>query len=588
MFDEYWPGASTTSHWKGVISLLTEAASCRVATPVFVEPNERRVWGKGLSEYAKSVNMPDPWPGGWWRLGDIVAYELASWRGALATASMLREDLLAFRNDLCREEVARGRTQAPFYWVVPADQHDASARDDLVALLLEHGVEVAELTDSVEVAGHRFVEGDVVVSLAQPFRPFVKEVMETQRYPVRHYTPDGEMIRPYDITSWSLPLHLGVEAVEVDTRSEMLEALLRPVTTTQDSSASVGAWGFALDPRDNATYAAVFEALGSGATVLRAAAPLAVGDVELPAGAFLVHEPGAVVIEAAAAAATYALDTEPSVDRRTVARPRIALVESWFHHMDAGWTRLLFERHGIEYTLLRPGDLADTDLSTRFDVVVFPDEDPDILREGKRKDGDEYRVSDYRPEHRKGLGDDGVERLEDFLETGGRIVAWGESTGLFFEPLTYTADDDALELELPVRDDREGLEKRGFSVPGSLLAVELLADHPLTWGMPATTGVFSQGRPVLGTGPPTLVTDRRVVARFPDEDDILLSGFAERPELLAGRPALVWVRAGRGQLVLFGFQPQFRASTPATSKLLFNALLLPEVPADGAGVAGSS
>jgi len=39
----------------------------------------------------------------------------------------------------------------------------------------------------------------------------------------------------------------------------------------------------------------------------------------------------------------------------------------------------------------------------------------------------------------------------------------------------------------------------------------------------------------------------------------------------------VWVRAGQGQLVLFGFQPQFRGSTPATFKLVFNALLLPPV-----------
>jgi len=588
-FDEYWPGASTTDHWKGVISLLTEAASCRVATPVYVEPNERRVWGKGLSEYEKSVNMPDPWPGGWWRLGDIVDYELASWRGAIATAAMLREELLTFRNDLCREEVDRGRTEPPFYYVVPTDQHDVSTRDELVSLLLEHGVEVAELTGPTEIAGHRFAAGDVVVPLAQPFRPFVKEVMEAQRYPVRHYTPGGETIRPYDITSWSLPLHLGVTAIEVDVRSEELEGLLRPATAPATSTPTVGAWGFALDPRDNATYAAIFEALGSGATVLRTSAPMTLDGVELPAGAFLVHEPGDTVIEAVGTARAHALDTEPEVDRRPLAQSRIALVESWFHHMDGGWTRLLFERNGIEYTLLRPGDIPDTDLAARFDVVVFPAEDPDILREGKRKNGDEYRISDYRPEYREGLGDDGMERIEAFLEAGGRIVAWGESTGLFLEPFTFGEGDDALELELPVRDDSETLDDRGLRVPGSMLAVELLPDHPLTLGMPATTGVFSEGRPVLGTELPTLITDRRVIARFPDGDeDILLSGFAEKAELLAGRPALVWARAGRGQLVLFGFQPQFRASTPATSKLLFNALLLPEVRTSEAGVAGSS
>ena len=38
---------------------------------------------------------------------------------------------------------------------------------------------------------------------------------------------------------------------------------------------------------------------------------------------------------------------------------------------------------------------------------------------------------------------------------------------------------------------------------------------------------------------------------------------------------MVWVRAGKGQLVLFGIRPQFRGSTPATFKLVFNALLLP-------------
>jgi hypothetical protein len=81
-----------------------------------------------------------------------------------------------------------------------------------------------------------------------------------------------------------------------------------------------------------------------------------------------------------------------------------------------------------------------------------------------------------------------------------------------------------------------------------------------------------------------LIADRRVIGAFP-EDDIVLSGYAEEAELLAGQPAMVWVRAGEGQMVLFGFQPQFRFSTPTTFKLLFNSILLPE-PSNG-GVAGA-
>jgi hypothetical protein len=82
-----------------------------------------------------------------------------------------------------------------------------------------------------------------------------------------------------------------------------------------------------------------------------------------------------------------------------------------------------------------------------------------------------------------------------------------------------------------------------------------------------------------------LIADRRVLGVFPEED-ILLSGYAEEVELLADRPAMVWVRAGRGQLVFFGFQPQFRASTPGTFKLLFNSVLLPKIGEGEAGVAG--
>ncbi len=587
-FDEYWPGATTTSHWKGVISLLTEAASAKVATPVFVEKNELRVRGKGLSEYKKSVNMPSPWPGGWWRLGDIVQYELASWRGALKTAAAMRREILTFRNDLCRAEVERGRTEPPFYYVIPVIQHDASERDHLVGLLGEHGVEIERLAEDVMVEGHSFAAGDLVVPLAQAYRPFIKEVMEHQRYPVRHYTPGGEIIRPYDITSWSLPLHLGVTAIEVETRSESLEAALESFAAEAATDPQIDpGWGVALDPRDTASFRVVFGALEAGARVSRAPEGLTVEGVSLPAGAFVIEKHRGYLGEGLDKVRSYPLEARPDAVLKQVSKPRVALIETWYHDMDAGWTRYLLEDFGVAYTLLRPGDVAEAELGKNFDVIILPDADEDVLTKGKYESSGPYRVNDYRPEYRKGLGDDGAKQLNAFIEGGGIIVAWGRSTGLFFENLTFGEGDEALEIEFPVRDEAEDLADLGFYAPGSLLAVHLNTDHPVNWGMPDEFGVFSRGRPVLETGVPILIADRSVLGVFP-EDDILLSGYAEKVELLANRPAMVWARAGKGQFVFFGFYPQFRASTPGTFKLLFNSVLLPRLNEDMAGVASQT
>ena len=103
--------------------------------------------------------------------------------------------------------------------------------------------------------------------------------------------------------------------------------------------------------------------------------------------------------------------------------------------------------------------------------------------------------------------------------------------------------------------------------------MELKEGHPLTYGMPSETGIFYRGNPVFKTSAPGFDMDRRVIGKFP-EKDILLSGYIEKEELLKEKSCMVWLRKGKGQLVLFAFNPQFRASTAANYKLLFNALLI--------------
>ncbi len=61
------------------------------------------------------------------------------------------------------------------------------------------------------------------------------------------------------------------------------------------------------------------------------------------------------------------------------------------------------------------------------------------------------------------------------------------------------------------------------------------------------------------------------------DDDVLISGYIEKVKKLENKTVMAWLRKGKGQFVLFGFNPQFRASTGVTYKLLFNSLLLPEI-----------
>ncbi len=578
-FDNYWPGSTETCIWKNVIAFLTEAASCKFATPVYIEPTELRVGGKGLSEYKKSINMLMPWEGGWWRLGDIVQYELSSTWSILKTASLYREDILKFRNQMCREQVALGKSEAPYYYLMPREQHDQGELVNLVNLMQEHGIEVYTLDKQVILEGRVYQAGDVVIPLSQSFRPFIKEVMEAQEYPERHYTPGGELIEPYDIASWSLPLHRQVTSHEIGTRSQELEDHLTKIEGRYDlkETGTPQADAVVLTVNSNESYRAVFKALEQGMTVKRLNEEIELGGQTFGKGSFILYKGSKssawealledLPFEPAALTDKRAFQTSP------VKVPRIALVETFFSDMDAGWTRFIFDTYHIPFTVLHPGDFKEKDLAADFDVVIFPDNDKEVLMTGKRKSGDSYYMGSYRPEFVKGMEKEGFEKLMSFMDQGGIIISWGRSAKLFEGMLKITKKEGDEEFNLPFRDISADLAKEGLSVFGSLVQVDLVREHPLTLGMPESIGVFSRGRPVFTTSVPIFDMDRRVIGTYP-EKEVLLSGYAAEEEKMGNRAAMIWMKKGKGQFVLFGFGPQYRASTQASYKLLFNSILL--------------
>lgn len=581
LFDDYWPGSTETCIWKNVIGFLTESASVKDASPVYIEPNELNVRGKGLSEYKKGINMPEPWEGGWWRLGDIVDYEISSTMSILKTASLHREDILKFRNDICRSEVERGKTEPPFYYVFPEKQHDPGELVNLVALLKEHGVAVYRLQEDHSLEGHAFKSGDIVVPLAQPYRPFIKEVLEAQEYPVRHYTPGGEIIKPYDITTWSLPLHRNVRSFEIETRCKDFEAKIEKIEGDFNllDSAPEKYWAALFSVKMNYSYKAAFTAMKRGLKVDRLTTSIKIKDVLYPKGSFVIYNKGTAedalseIVEQMGVQPGYLVEKE-NIKVNQFIVPRIALIETYTHDMDAGWTRFVFDSYNIPYTVIHPQEINDKDLEDELDVIVFPDASKSLLMKGKySRDGKEY-VSSYPPEYAKGMGKEGLKKVLEFVDKGGVVVSWGQSTALFEGIMEIGEKENKEEFQLPFRDVSSDLRKSGLYVAGALIRVQLKDDHPLTLGMPDEIGIFYRGKPAFTTSLPGFDTDRRIIASFP-EKDLLLSGYSEKEKLLGRKAAMVWLKKGKGQLVIFAFNPQFRASTQSAYKLLFNSILLP-------------
>ncbi len=579
LFDDYWPGSTETSLWKNVIAMLTECASAKYATPIYVEPTELTARGKGLSEYKKSVNMPLPWKGGWWRLSDIVKYEISSTYSILNTAALHREEILKFKNDMCKKNVKLGKTTPPYYYILPQNQHDLSEFVNLVNLLDEHGVNVFKLNKKIVFNNKIYNKGDIVVPLAQPFRSFIKEVMEKQKYPERHYTPGGKLIKPYDITSWSLPLHRGVKSYEINEKIPGMENALVPVKIPFYLKTDIPLnFKYAVFPvNNNESFKAMFIAKKAGLTVLRLEEDTNLNGNLIKKGSFIIKGDKSKIKNIISKLSVSPIYSESisNLKTETVKIPRIALVETFFHDMDAGWTRFIFDTYSIPYKVLHPGDFSKVDLEKNFDLIIFPDANSQVLLQGKYGGEGHYYIPSYPPQYTKGMGKKGLSKVAKFINDGGTVISWGQSTKLFMSTLSFKYGKGKIEqFNLPVSDLSMSLRKSGLYCPGSLVKIRFIKDTPITFGMEKEIGVFFRGRPVFATRIPNFDMDRKVIAAFPEDDNLLMSGYCENCKLLENKAVLVWLKKNRGQLILFGFNPQFRASTPVSYKLIFNSILM--------------
>jgi hypothetical protein len=475
-FDAYWLGGTrNTGWWKNITGLLLETASARIATPVVIEQTELRGGSKGLVDYKATINHPNPWKGGRWRMRDIMDYERIASDAMLESCADRREDFL--RDVATRASAAVASAQPGEAYRIPKRQRDWPTAQFLAALLLEHGVEISQAPN-----------GDYWIPMAQPYAKFLTEMLEPQRYPEVRLQPGRDILRPYDVATWTLPLAMGV-TVEHTTLPDGLSA-----TRVTD-----------IKPETK-------EVIRRGQQLAR--------------------------------------------------KPRVAIYKSWGGNLDEGWTRWLLDQYGFAPKSLSPQEVR-TGLQN-LDALILTDEDKETLATGKRAmtDNSMRYTDELPPEYRGGLEKAGADAIRTFVENGGTVIAFGAATDYVIQ-----------EFNIPVRNALAKTPSSEFSVPGSLVRVNLRNDHPVTAGMPDSTAIFIDKPIAFETTAPASDVQRWVLATYPEDSrDILLSGWIAGAEKLTEKAAAVATTYGKGKIVLLGFRPQHRAQTHATFPLIFNSL----------------
>ena len=533
-YENWWNGGNrSTPARHNVIGLLTEAASVNMAAPIFLESSD-------LSDPLKRVattpshNYLIPWPGGWWRLRNIIEYELAFGRSLLA--SLNREPQLWLRNCLeaADRAVSEGKTGSPRAWLIPTTNRDVTAVKQLVDRLMAGGVEVHALATKAAFGGRTYPAGTLMIDRAQPYGRYAKDLFEAQTFPVD--------ATAYDVTGWTLPLLYGVhriainespppEIVRIASAAQAVEGFPGAVLA-EDQTEVIGSLA------DSGIWRGVVDRLNTGAALT----------------VYSRKSANEIVDWVVATGAGQSLLKIPKL-------PRVGVYAPWTASIDEGWLRWTLEDSNIPYATLRNDTIAAARLKELCDVLIIPDLSTRGIEQGRL-------VGAADPQYAGGLSTEALAAITQFVAEGGKLITFDDSSRW------------AIDLfELPIIDaSREGA---GVSCSGSLLRaisekhrimagagpeIAIMFDDSSAWRAMTAEEIrkrnFDSGREAPVVTP--LLT-------FPG-NHLLLSGQIRNPDLLAHRSAWSMVNHGQGTIHLFGFRPHYRGWTRGTFTLLMRAI----------------
>ncbi len=331
----------------------------------------------------------------------------------------------------------------------------------------------------------------------------------------------------------------------------------------------------------------------------------------------------------------YATDTSPSVKTHALRAPKIAIMHTWLTTQDEGWWRIEFDKYKVPYDYISTQDVANNSkLRSKYDVIIFAPvgRGGSQIISGLPMTGNPlpWKKSDLTPnlgridstdDMRPGLGWNGVKNLQDFVHGGGLLI---------------TAQDTAeFAVEYGFSRGVSARGPNRMRLPGSVLRSKMVDDtSPIVYGYEDNLSIFAARGPIFTFGnyangggrrggddsgrttgrgsvdDPDTVQNRRpdeipertsteiweappvtnaelrngigllppyarprVILRYGDAKDLLVSGLLDGGGEIAQSPAVIDVPVENGHVILFSNNPFWRAETQGSYFLVFNAIM---------------
>ena len=471
----------------------------------------------------------------------------------LKAAENMREKLLNYQRDFFKES----RNSASNGAYAFGSEHDPIKAYELAKILKRHQIEVHKVDEDFTEAGLTFKKGNsYVVPKNQRQHRLLKAMFERRT--------DFQDSLFYDISAWTFPLAFNLdfsEDVAMKNAGEKIQKLEIPAPEKPNNSS----YAYLLDWHSYLAPKALNMILEKGLRAKVSMEEFTFEGDEYAAGTIMipvqnqkleqdelynfiteVSEESHIAIKGIPTGMTGGINLGSNQFRAIEPQQIAILVGGSISSYDAGEIWHLFDqRYDMKITKLDLKDLSGSDLSRYTDIIV-----PSTWGGG--------------------LNDGVATQLKDWTKNGGTIIGfrsavnWLKSND-FIDFETKKTENTAKDVSFGERGDFRGAQVIG----GAIFEADLDRTHPIAFGynrdkiaLFRNTTIFMEADKQSYKNP----------IRYTEKP--LLSGYISKTNLdsLAGTVPFKHDRLGRGEVMLFTDNTNFRAFWYGTNKLLMNAI----------------